>query len=477
MANAAQDEEERDDLDQVLEWIGFNTQAQRNSLIGELGGLSEFKDLSYKDIRSLAKSYAEMTVAEGRIRFGMTRTKRLMALTDWVTDCARVGEDPSIEGYDGESFLEALNESRARAEVRKVDEETMDSRAKEASPGMLTGENIWDKWETKLLNMLSILLGVFGVPLAYVIRETEEPEEGEEFGTFVEECIAKCPLEGPKFEADARKVHQIITSYTTGENAEQWIKPHQKEANGRVDMKALRDHYRGEGNQTRRISDAEKLRDTLHYKGESAMPFTTFLSKCQRMFNLFEQTKEPYTEAAKLRFLFEKIQNTELSPAVESLKAALVLDPDKYTFASASNHLAAQIKPRATRGLSAVQADSSSKSPIMKDGKIFTGFYKNWGSLSAEHKKLVIAERDRLGIKGDKSGRNKSKSLKAQVKSLGKKLEQQQAKIKALKRKEEDSSDSGDANSDEESANDAGNSFGGRSEKAKSKQSKKKAKK
>ena len=67
-----------------------------------------------------------------------------------------------------------------------------------------------------------------------------------------------------------------------------------------MDMAALRAHYRGEGNQSRRISDAEALRDTLLYRGESTMPFATFLARVQKMFNLFEQIGEPYSEAAKL---------------------------------------------------------------------------------------------------------------------------------------------------------------------------------
>ena len=65
-------------------------------------------------------------------------------------------------------------------------------------------------------------------------------------------------------------------------------------------MQALRAHYRGEGNQTRRITEAEKLRDTVHYRSERAMPFSNFLSKVQRMFNLFYTHGEPYTEGAKL---------------------------------------------------------------------------------------------------------------------------------------------------------------------------------
>ena len=43
----------------------------------------------------------------------------------------------------------------------------------------------------------------------------------------------------------------------------------------------------GEGNTSRRIAVAERIRDTLHYKNERAMQFFTFLDKLQKIFNIF----------------------------------------------------------------------------------------------------------------------------------------------------------------------------------------------
>lgn len=105
----------------------------------------------------------------------------------------------------------------------------------------------------------------------------------------------------------------------------------QEEKNGRLDMKALRAHYRGEGNQSRRIGEAERLRNTLHYKSEGALSFSIFVSKCQHMFNLFEQADEPYTDAMKLRFLTEKVQNIALQPTIEAIKSSVALDPQLLT--------------------------------------------------------------------------------------------------------------------------------------------------
>ena len=79
----------------------------------------------------------------------------------------------------------------------------------------MTSEKEWEKWETRLINQLSILHGVLEVLLVYIIREETDPEKDTIFETFTEECIARCPLKGPFYEADARTVHQLIESYRT----------------------------------------------------------------------------------------------------------------------------------------------------------------------------------------------------------------------------------------------------------------------
>lgn len=453
----------------VLKWIGYNP-AQAEVLENELGDLPTMGSATRNEIADVLKTYAQRTANAGRIISGLVKTKRMQALAHWVRDFRRVGNEVTIEGHNEASFLLALNVSAERAAAREADKDTADARAKEASPGKLTSEKEWEKWETRLTNQLSILQGVLEVPLAYVIREETTPDPNATYETFTEECIAKCQLAGPYFEADARTVHQLIESYTTGENSEVWIKKIRRHQNGRMDIEALRSHYRGEGNQSRRITDAETMRDTLHYKGESAMPFATFLAKVQRMFNLFDQIGEPYTESAKLRFLFDKVQSAELKHPLEAVRTAVSMQPDSFNFTSAANHLSSLVKPRSKRELSAVTFTSDTvahdNDEIMRNGKIFTGYYPNWRQISKENQKLVLAERDKLGKGGKSAGKAKkeSKDWKKAVKGLKK-------QIAALKKKvpTEESSDEEDGGGNGPS-NNAGNSFGGRAEKAKKKQ-------
>ena len=104
------------------------------------------------------------------------------------------------------------------------------------------------------------MFGVFNVPLSYVIRELESPTVGATFTAFVEKCVAKSPLTSSKFKAYTRQIHHIIVAGTQGEPSNEWIKPIHCQQNGRADMLALHSHYQGEGNTTRSIGEATRIR-------------------------------------------------------------------------------------------------------------------------------------------------------------------------------------------------------------------------
>jgi hypothetical protein len=134
------------------------------------------------------------------------------------------------------------------------------------------------EWEPAFVNYLSTIPGVNGIPLCYVIRDLEIPDRTAQFTNFNEKAKACTPLSGSIFQADARKVHQLLKSYQQAESAKQWIKLLARHENGRRDAEALRGHYSEEGNTSRRIAVAERYRDALlHYKNEKALSFSSFL--------------------------------------------------------------------------------------------------------------------------------------------------------------------------------------------------------
>ena len=252
---------EADEIRQILEWIGFNDNVQRNDIIAD--AMTFYDDilcLTIKDITALASDFGSRTVANGRVCFGSRRTKKLQSVSFWVKDFYRVSLVPSTAGLDRATFTTQLERARAREDVRLQMISQSDVKSKAATPGPLVSESTWTEWEPKFENYLSVIMGMNGVPLSYVVRKNDNPDRTGPHADFVDETIAWAPLNGVNFEADRSTVQQYLVSFTTGEMSEEWIKPLLRKKNGRLSMVALQNHFSGEGNATRSIAVAETLK-------------------------------------------------------------------------------------------------------------------------------------------------------------------------------------------------------------------------
>ena len=87
-----------------------------------------------------------------------------------------------------------------------------------------------------------------------------------------------------------------------------------------MDMEGLRNHYSGEDNTSRRIAQAERCRDTMHFKNEKSMSFSAFLNKMQRMLNIFQEENEIISEQAKVCMLLKKVEHPQLQDAIGALR-------------------------------------------------------------------------------------------------------------------------------------------------------------
>ena len=261
----------------------------------------------------------------------------------------------------------------------------------------------------------------------------------------------------------------MATSFTQCEISEQWIKMHARKQNDCIYLESLYTHFKGAGNTTRRIAEASRLSDTLHYKNERSLSFTIFLANMQHMFNLFEQESEPITEAAKLRFLLDKVNHPQLKSDISALRVKynIASGKDKVTFTKAASILAASVlslpdyqsKSRVVSGVG-TKSDGS----IHHDGKTFTGYYKNWRELSKEDIEKFNAERVRTSTKKQPKDKEGSRQVslietKTTLSSQNKELKTAKRQIDALRRKVKQGSDSDDT-SDSDPEDDAGNSFG-----------------
>ena len=175
-------------------------------------------------------------------------------------------------------------------------------------------------------------------------------------------------------------------------------------------MKALRDHFKGEGNATRRIAEAERLRESLHYKNERSLSFEVFLTKCQRMFNIYRDENEEMDEKAKIRFLFKSVKSSGLTTDVAALKARIFTSTTPINYTTCANHLSAAVSEfpdfiSRNRNVSGITSRDENPSIYKEDGSIITSYIDNFYKLSPKDRKIVTDERERLNPGGRGRGR------------------------------------------------------------------------
>jgi len=392
----------------------------------------------------------------------------------WVQDCYRANDIPNHANFNDVVLFEALG----LAQVRKSDIDLVATNAKAVDPGKFKDERKWPEWEKAFTNYLAVIPGVSGIPLSYVIRKEDNPDEERTYESFNERMICRAPLVGQYYTADARRVHNLLLGFLQGENTESWIKSVARYQDGRRDMTALRRHYSGEGNSTRRISDAKRIQQTLHYKTERALLFNKFLDSLQKMFTIFEEEEEPLTERAKVDELLTKVQNSALAAGVAQLRYQL--NTSGVTFTVAANHLNSEVSQmpdyQISRRINATNTTSpgrGGRSGGRSGGRGYQGrgsgrgrgrggrgyekttttYYSpaEWEKLSYEDRDKIRKERDKRGEQGG-TKRNISELTTKQLTT---------AIISSIQKANDDAKEASN-NNPAKASTQAGNSFGGK---------------
>ena len=292
---------ETDIILQSLAQIGFNTDAQRQRIINEaFGNFEDAKSTSKGDIEAYAKNLTARLRPNGQIIVGIRRTRLLKGFTHWVRDFSRVSGTPDIEGMDESAFKVALSITLRREEIRSNLHRQVKTAADAASPGLLESERKWKVWEEKFVNYYRVHIGASGILLSCIIRDDDALDINGNYTDFISKTIACTPLSREYYESDRLTVFNMIVSLTTGEPSGDQIKNTLKHSDRRRSMKALHDHFAGEGNTSCNKAEADRLYQNLYYKSERAMPFETFLTNCQKMLNIYDKEGEPMLQAARV---------------------------------------------------------------------------------------------------------------------------------------------------------------------------------
>ena len=433
----------------------------------------------------MADGYEKHTQAQGCIPFGLQCIKLLIGVMHWVQDqdcCHRSASTGNIA--DANEFREIIDISIQRAALQEVEDDQVDTRRQTQESLKTRGNGLTGNHLRKLLIHDTWILSCTSlIRRPRMRRSGSRPYFGNE---FISKMIACAPLHGAHFRADSRCIHQLLKIYLVAEMAEQWIKSLEPHANGCRDMFALREHYSGEDNATRCIATAKRMREGLHYKNERSLAFSIFLDRMQKMFNIYEEEGEEFTENAKLRELFKQVQHPQLHETIKALKGRF--DMEGITYTQAANHLTAVVSELPEYHLTHKVSASSSGVPrirggggsghnssvkkkrgiqarnkgiLMSDRSVFTGYYPNWSELSKEDKQWVLDSRNKK-----KKGGTGSKQQISDVASIAEQLQVMKCTISELVSPKNnpinsESSEDKAKGKAQHLQNDAGNAFGG----------------
>ena len=98
-----------------------------------------------------------------------------------------------------------LDKEQIRKDQRKAGESFLDHCLNKK----LNSQAWWDKFVEELDSTLAMIFGSQGIPLTYVIRENEESLFDPNI-SYDNAIIHAAAFTGPKFDIDARLVHQLI---------------------------------------------------------------------------------------------------------------------------------------------------------------------------------------------------------------------------------------------------------------------------
>ena len=99
---------EDDQIKQVLHWIGFRDDAQKNSIFNDsMNSYSNLYSFTQSNIADMAKDYASHIVANGQIHFGVCCIKKLKAFAFWVHDFWQIDEVTTTKGMNWQFFWQS----------------------------------------------------------------------------------------------------------------------------------------------------------------------------------------------------------------------------------------------------------------------------------------------------------------------------------------------------------------------------------
>ena len=134
----------------------------------------------------------------------------MIAFHHWVKTCFWSNVDPEQVAFPKDNADAILKQSGLHHQFLA---DALDNKMT-VKPKPFTKDHKWDKWAKEFEEHLTLLPGCTGLPLAHVIRKSEEPKSSPT-ATKKENFISVAQLSGRTFEIDSEKAHICLLPLST----------------------------------------------------------------------------------------------------------------------------------------------------------------------------------------------------------------------------------------------------------------------
>jgi hypothetical protein len=392
----------------VLKELGFNKHAIKDITDEEdCNTPTCYSDMEDTNVASLCK-----TIRKRNINISMKAEENLKLLCFFTRFHSLMGKEPDPSHMN-------VHMIRSFKTFKQQVEEHKDGDVPEI-PKWVTD---WPKVFESLLECFATRRGCKNVPLQYVVRQNEIPNNSGPFDSKDEELIAQVPLFDSngkwtaEAKADSATVWNILQGLFLNHSAWTWVRPYQSKRDGRGAYLNLLDHFLGENTIDNQATAAETELQNTFYQGEGRRQnFDMYVSKLYSCFTTLEglakmegSTYQPMDEASKVRVLMNNIKTSTLDP----VKLQIYASPaHKKSLAKAVGLYTDFIRAMKASGTGNRTATIAAVSTLDDDGveadmNVEDRYYKR-----KEYAKLTRAQKKGLRILREKRGHQPNKKQK-----------------------------------------------------------------
>ena len=168
----------------------------------------------------------------------------------------------------------------------------------------------WDCWVVELESKLKIIVGAQGIPLSYVIRENDAPDQKER-NTWEEKSVLAVSITGRIYKQDNLMLHNIILrNIADTSDAFTYVKPYIKKDDGRTDIKVLRSRHENVAMKEQCVSEANRTIETIQYRNERSMTLEKFVNKIVKAIDELEKRGRGMHNAEIVEIIWQRVSNT-----------------------------------------------------------------------------------------------------------------------------------------------------------------------